>query len=136
MRTAATIHIPDSLTELESRPPRRIAAREVKMIFSPTTPREEILRTCRLLMAPGAVHEIRLPNAGSRGTIAGYFDDAERLEGESVKVDAIPPATLRSIARDCIQSHVDAERLSRLQMSEEQDRSDLERIIETWESRS
>jgi len=49
------------------------------VILSPTTPREEILRTCRLLMSPGDVHEARILKAGRRGTIAGYFDDAESL---------------------------------------------------------
>ena len=57
------------------------------MILSPTTPREEILRTCRLLMAAGAVHEVRSPKAGRRGTISGYFDDAERLADAVLPID-------------------------------------------------
>jgi hypothetical protein len=56
------------------------------MILSPTTTREEIRRTCRLLMAPGDVHEVRIPKAGRRGTISGYFDDADRF---SEAVDAV-----------------------------------------------
>ena len=61
------------------------------MIFSPTTPREEILRTCRLLVASGDVHEVRIPRAGHRGTIAGYFDDAERLADAVLAIDGIVP---------------------------------------------
>src|ERR1019366_4589259 len=61
------------------------------MILSPTTPREEILRTCRLLMAPGDVHEVRIPKAGRRGTISGYFDDSEKLADAGLAVDATVP---------------------------------------------
>ena len=49
------------------------------MILSPTAPREEILRTCRLLVAAGEIHEVRSPKSGPRGTISGYFDDPETL---------------------------------------------------------
>jgi hypothetical protein len=61
------------------------------MILSPTTPHEEILRTCRLLMASGDVHEVRIPKAGRRGTIAGYFDDAERLADTVLAIDGTVP---------------------------------------------
>ena len=61
------------------------------MILSPTIPREEILRTCRLLMAAGDVHEVRIPKAGRRGTIAGYFDDAERLADAVLAIDGTVP---------------------------------------------
>jgi hypothetical protein len=61
------------------------------MILSPTTPRDEILRTCRLLMASGNVHEVRIPKAGRRGTITGYFDDAERLANVVVAIDGTVP---------------------------------------------
>src|ERR1035438_4902484 len=57
------------------------------MILSPTTPREEILRTCRLLMAAGEIHEVRSPKAGRRGTISGYFDDVERLADSVLPID-------------------------------------------------
>lgn len=61
------------------------------MILSPTTPREEVLRACRLLMASGDVHEVRIPKAGRRGTIAGYFNDAERLVEAVLAVDGTVP---------------------------------------------
>lgn len=61
------------------------------MILSPTTPREEVLRTCRLVMASGDVHEVRIPRAGRRGTIAGYFDDAERLADAVLAIDGTVP---------------------------------------------
>jgi hypothetical protein len=61
------------------------------MILVPRTPREEILRTCQLLMATGDVHEVRIPKAGRRGTIAGYFDDAERLADAVLAIDGTVP---------------------------------------------
>jgi hypothetical protein len=61
------------------------------VILSQATPREEILRTCRLLMASGDVHEVRIPKAGRSGTIAGYFDDAERLCDAVLDVDGKVP---------------------------------------------
>jgi hypothetical protein len=61
------------------------------MILLPTTPREEILRTCRLLMAAGEVYEVRSPKAGRRGTISGYFDAAELLADAAVAIDGTVP---------------------------------------------
>jgi hypothetical protein len=41
--------------------------------------REEIMRTCHLLIGRDDVHEIRIPKAGRRGTISGYFNNREAL---------------------------------------------------------
>jgi hypothetical protein len=49
--------------------------------------REEIRRACRLLMRPGDVHEVRVPKAGKRGTISGYFDDPEILVNAVLPLD-------------------------------------------------
>jgi hypothetical protein len=56
------------------------------------SPREEILRTCRLLMAPGEVHEVRIPNAGRVGTVSGYFDDHGALADAALRYDGNVPA--------------------------------------------
>jgi hypothetical protein len=48
---------------------------------------EEILRTCRLLMAPGDVHELRIPKAGREKTISGYFDSPEKMATAVLKLD-------------------------------------------------
>jgi hypothetical protein len=37
---------------------------------------------------------------------------SKTFEGESVEVDAIPPATLRQLVRDCIEQHVDHQQLA------------------------
>jgi hypothetical protein len=57
----------------------------------PTTPREEILRACRLLMVPGDVHEVRVPKAGRRGTLSGYFSDVEKLVDAVLLIDGTVP---------------------------------------------
>ncbi len=38
-----------------------------------------ILQAARVLFRPGDVVELRVPKAGRDGTIAGYFDDFEKL---------------------------------------------------------
>ena len=47
--------------------------------------------------------------------------------GESVEVDAIPPSTLREMVRDCIEHHIDHQRLAVLQ---EVERSERELLLE------
>jgi hypothetical protein len=61
------------------------------MILSPTPPREEVLRACGFLMTPGSVHEVRIPKAGRRGTIAGYFDEPEKLADAVLSIDGTVP---------------------------------------------
>jgi hypothetical protein len=60
-------------------------------ILGPVSPREEILRTCRLLMAPGEVHEVRVLKAGCAGTVSGYFDDHEALADAVLGYDGRAP---------------------------------------------
>jgi hypothetical protein len=60
-------------------------------ILAPVSPREEILRTCRLLMASGEVHEVRVLNAGRAGTVSGYFDDHEALADAALGYDGRAP---------------------------------------------
>jgi hypothetical protein len=42
-------------------------------------------------MPPGNVHEVRIPKTGRRGTIAGYFDDAESLADAVLAIDGTVP---------------------------------------------
>jgi hypothetical protein len=43
-------------------------------------------------MAPGDVHEVRIPKAGRLGTISGYFDNAEALADAVAPLDGTVPA--------------------------------------------
>src|SRR5947209_6986666 len=53
---------------------------------------------------------------------------SKSFEGESVEVDAIPPATLREMVRDVIEMHIDRDALERTKLVEEQERQTLARI--------
>jgi len=61
------------------------------MILAPAPPREEVLRTCGLFLESGNVHEVRCPKSGRRGTISGYFDDAEALTDAVLAIDGTVP---------------------------------------------
>ena len=41
--------------------------------------RTEIARALTVICEPGAVHEVRIPKTGRTRTVAGYFDDPEKL---------------------------------------------------------
>jgi hypothetical protein len=43
-------------------------------------------------MTPGDVHEVRIPKAGRRGTISGYFDNPEALADVVEPLDGTVPA--------------------------------------------
>lgn len=40
---------------------------------------QRILDTCKVLLEPGRVYELRCPKAGKWGTVSGYYDDLDRL---------------------------------------------------------
>lgn len=50
------------------------------------------------------------------------------FEGESVEVDAIPPAELRRLVEDCIACHVDQDALERTRLIEEEERKVMRKI--------
>ncbi len=53
---------------------------------------------------------------------------ARAFEGESVEVDAIPPAQLRLLVRHCIERHVDPAPLKTLATAEKSERDILLRL--------
>jgi hypothetical protein len=55
---------------------------------------------------------------------------AKKFKGESVEVDAIPPARLRSLAESCITRHINQQRLQRMKRVEQAERQTLAGIIE------
>lgn len=52
------------------------------------------------------------------------------FDGDSVEVDAIPPATLRTLCRTAIEQHIDGDRLDALREAQETERADLVSIAE------
>lgn len=63
------------------------AARGAKNI-SKATSQTEICRAAKLLFEPGAVVEVRVPNAGSYKTLSGYYDDPVAMVDDIVRLDA------------------------------------------------
>jgi len=59
---------------------------------------------------------------------------SRQFDGESVEVDAVPPATLRAMVRGCIERHIDPWRLTQLRRVEAQERETLKRIAGAMEA--
>jgi hypothetical protein len=53
--------------------------------------------------------------------------------GESVEVDAIPPAGLRNLCRRCIEQHIDRKALQRTRLIERAERDTLQTIMDTMQ---
>jgi hypothetical protein len=54
---------------------------------------------------------------------------ARNFAGESVEVDAIPPAQLRELCRECIEQHIDRRTLKRTRVIEEAERETLQTVL-------
>ena len=78
----------------------------------------------RVAVTPEQVLEWKLPTRPTKATDTR----AKSFEGESVEVDAIPPAMLRQLTRDCIVRHVDAHTVTAIMAAEESER-DLLTVI-------
>lgn len=59
---------------------------------------------------------------------------SRQFDGESVEVDAVPPATLRALVRGCIERHIDRWRLTQMRRVEAQERETLKRIAGAMEA--
>ena len=57
----------------------------------------------RIAVTPAQIQELNLPTRPTKESDSR----SKGFEGESVEVDAIPPATLRSMVRELIESHID-----------------------------
>jgi hypothetical protein len=74
------------------------------------------------------VEQIRGLSLPTRPTKREGNAHARDFEGDSVELDAIPPATLRQLVRGCIESHVDPAVLARTQRVEAAERQSSRRI--------
>ena len=54
------------------------------------------------------------------------------FDGESVEVDAIPPADLRELVRACIEQHIDQDQLAALEITEESEREILRAFADEY----
>ena len=75
----------------------------------------------RVAVTPAQIRDLRLPTRPTK-----LSDSRSKgFGGESVEVDAIPPAQLRALARQRIEQHVDQRRLAALELAEESERQIL-----------
>jgi hypothetical protein len=70
----------------------------------------------------GQIEEFSLPTRPTKQTDSR----AKGFDGESVEVDALPPAVLRSLVTRCITQHIDSDALDRLEAVEAAERETLE----------
>lgn len=79
----------------------------------------------RLAVLPEQIISMGLPTRPTKKSDTR----SKNFEGESVEVDAIPPAVLRSLVSDRITGHINWQALTRLWAVEEAERGTLDRII-------
>ena len=84
-------------------------------------PEAEINLT-RVAVTPG---QVALWNLPTRPTKRDGNSHAANFEGDSVEVDAMPPATLKSLLRSAIEAHMNSEQLNVLQQAELSERNML-----------
>jgi hypothetical protein len=99
-------------------------------ILDPVSPREEILRSCRLLMTPGNVHEVRILKAGREGTVSGYFVDNEALADAALNYDGKVPGIY--ITLNPVTPALLARAANRLQQRAEVSTSDADILRRRW----
>jgi hypothetical protein len=75
----------------------------------------------RVAVNPDQIRKMRLPTRPTKKTDSR----SKNFTGESVEVDAIPAATLRTLVRNRIARHLDAEEVGRLEVVEAQERATL-----------
>jgi len=81
----------------------------------------------RVAVTPEQIAAWQLPTRPTKRT-----DSRSRgFAGESVEVDSIPPAQLRSLAEECIQQHIDWRQLKMLRAIEAEERRALRVFAET-----
>ena len=80
----------------------------------------------RVAVTPEQIEEWKLPTRPTKKTDTR----ARHFEGESVEVDAIPPAQLRTICRGCVEQHIDVRALEQTQLVEQAERDTLRTILD------
>ena len=92
--------------------------------FAPDT---EIHFEC-VAVIPEQIVALDLPTRPTKKT-----DSRSRnFEGESVEVDAIPPADLRQLVHDCIEQHIDPHVLAETKRIEELEKESLREFAQNW----
>jgi hypothetical protein len=82
----------------------------------------------RVAVTPAQIFTYELPTRPTKKTDSR----SKNFEGESVEVDAIPPAILREMASDCITRHVEPGAYTRLMRVENEEKETMLRISDAW----
>ena len=75
----------------------------------------------RVAVVPWQIEEWKLPTRPTKKSDSR----SKTFKGESVEVDAIPPDTLRALARGCIEQHIPEGTMDTLEVAEESERDIL-----------
>lgn len=82
----------------------------------------------RLAVDREQIDEHQLPTRPTKTTDSRARKFMRQYGTGSVELDAIPPATLRGLVRDCIERHMDPGRLRTLQLAEREERDILRKV--------
>jgi hypothetical protein len=82
----------------------------------------------RVAVTPEQIHLWNLPTRPTKKTDSR----AKGFTGESVEVDAIPPADLRALVQSCIEQHIDHEALTRLRLVEQSEQLSLKQFARNF----
>jgi hypothetical protein len=94
---------------------------------------EEYAEFERVAVLPEQIKQWNLQTRPTKRNAKDYR--ARKFVGDSVEVDAIPARTLRSIARDVIERHVDQHQLQVLRVVEREERDLIMRLIDGLDGR-
>jgi hypothetical protein len=83
----------------------------------------------RVAVTPAQIEEWELPTRPTKKSDTR----GKNFVGESVEVDAIPPARLRDLCRQSIEGHVDPDQLERTQLIEAAERDTLQTILQSYQ---
>jgi hypothetical protein len=80
----------------------------------------------RIAVLPEQIQELHLPTRPTKQSDSR----SKHFAGESVEVDAIPPARLRGMVEDCIFPHIDEHALHVMHVAEQSERKILQRLAD------
>jgi hypothetical protein len=87
-----------------------------------------VLHVRRLALTPYQIDLYDLPTRPGKEKDPNAADFARRFGDRCVELDAMPPNTLRSLVRECLEAHMDPDYLQRLKLAEREECRGLREI--------
>lgn len=129
--TASTIRAvgkPTTIYQLGDHDPSGIAAwQHVQKRLRAFAPEVDITFE-RIAVTEDQIHSLNLPTRPTKATDSR----AKNFSGDSVEVDAIPTAALKTLVQTAIERHIDPIALEHTQLFEREERAGLEAIARGW----